>query len=278
MLGARPVTSKPVRWGFDASSRLVTLDTGRRVVVQRRATGPDGGGSARLTSAMRVLRSAGITVPTLVAAAIDGAHELLVFEYVDGVPGPDLVGDLRRGPVLADSMGRASRTLTAISVEDVPDDHPWSTTTALRERCRDWLEMLGDDAPRPETEQALQAITGDAWEVAVSHGDFVPANVLVAHDDSITLLDLGDVALRHSLVDLAWWLLVVRHHHPDLVARVGPRLLRASGSDPAARGVGALPGIALLRALQLAAHHPPGPRREHQLRLARAAVAWAADP
>jgi hypothetical protein len=288
LLGARPVASQLVRWGFDATSRLVTLETGRRVVVQRREAAPAGGQAGRVSVVIDALRDAGITVPTLLASALDRGHELLVFAMVDGTPGPELLDDPRRGPLLADTMGRTARQLAAIPAHEVlgsgvvPGDGAWSTPTAVRAGCDEWLHALGDDAPRTATRTALEVVTGSTWEVAVSHGDFVPANVLVTDDDGVVLLDLGDVAARHPLLDRAWWLLVVRHHHPDLAPRLAPRLLGASGlagMAPGARplpSVVQLPAVALLRAVQLAARRSPGPGRNHHLRLAWTAAAWSA--
>ena len=284
MLGSRVVASEPLRWGFDAASRLVTLDSGRRVVVQRRRVDPGGAGTTlgshalSLGSVIGVLQAAGIVVPTLLASSIEQGHEWLVFAQVDGVPGPELLADPRRGPLLAASMGRIARTLATVPVESVSrGSDAWSTVGALREGCGDWLEVLGDGAPSfRATQLALDHVTRSPWTVAVSHGDFVPANVLVGDDDTVALLDLGDVAVRHPLLDVAWWLLIVRHHHPSLAPGLATPLLAAAGLDGAAPGAMMLASVALLRALQLAARRTPGSAREHQLQLVRAAVVWAA--
>lgn len=277
LLGEPPVRSEPVRWGFDADTRLVTLVSGRRVVVQMRAIDVTGGLAGRIRTATGILRAVGIGAPTLLDAVVTGRRELLVFELVAGIPGPELLDDPVRGPALARSMGALVRSLAMIGTTGIGSDGPWSTPVALRLGCHQWLARLGDEVPPPAAGRALGEVAGRIWMPVVSHGDFVPANVLVASDGSLVLLDLGALAVRHPCLDAAWWMLIVRHHHARLARQLNSRIFTAAALDRDAAPSRLLSSVALLRALQLAAAAEPGDARRHLLRLAATAIAWSAD-
>lgn len=291
LLGEAPVRCQPTRWGFDASTRLVTLAAGRSVVMQVRDTASGMSQAATIRAATDTLHAAGIAVPRLIGAPVSEGRELLVFDLVAGRPGPELLGDPVRGPALARAMGRLIRSLAATPIDLVATDAAWATPQALRQAAQRWLDGLvrgepmggshgavAHPVPRTITEAVAPAITEMArspWTVVVTHGDYVPANVLVADDGSLTLLDLGSVAGRHPALDAAWWALILRHHH----ARVAPALVAAMRVEawPGATGPNdrLLASLALVRAVQLAAEREAGPHRRHLLDLAASAVSWS---
>jgi Ser/Thr protein kinase RdoA (MazF antagonist) len=283
LLGEPPVGSRATRWGFDAWTRLVTTASGREVVVQVRDADVGGGHAAAIRAATGALRTAGIRVPSLVGATVSSGRELLVFALVPGQPGPDLLGDRIRGPELARSMGRLAGSLAAVSTSLVTADDAWVSPGTLQRAADGWQARLGGPVQLPApggaavdgVARALAHIDRLPWSAVVSHGDFVPANVLVAADGSLTLLDLGGVASRHPALDAAWWALIVRHHH----AAQAPRLTRCLLADAFAAGTvpddRLLASLALVRAIQLAADRDPGEPRRHLLDLAASAAEWA---
>ncbi|MCY7418225.1 MAG: aminoglycoside phosphotransferase family protein [Chloroflexi bacterium] len=284
LMGEHPLDRVPMRWGSDASTRLVTLVSGRQVVVQTRSSGPASGGIAgHIHDAARMLAAVGVRSPRLLGSSIVGTDEVLVFDVDDGVPGPELLGDPSTGVRLAGSMGEMTRSLAALPLDGCPRDRHWASADPLRQGCAGWLATLDDPTSDDDTTSAAVAaavglLIREGWAPSVSHGDFVPANVLVAADSTLTLLDLAGVAVGHPWLDVAWWVLIVRHHHPGLAARLVPTFFVAAGVDPAALTDGRLASVALLRATELAAGAPAGARREHQVRLQGTAMAWLVGP
>lgn len=283
LLGERPMLCRAARWGFDATTQLVTMASGREVVTQVRVAGLEGDHASLIRTAAGVLRSAGIEVPRLIGATASAARELLVFELVRGQPGPELLAHPVRGPMLARSMGALVHSMAAVTTSSLPTDETWATHETLVRAVDGLLVRLGPDAPPVAAGMALAEVVASAlaeigrspWRVVVSHGDLVPANVLVADGGSLTLLDLADVAARHRALDAAWWMLIVRHHHadlaPTLVAAFRTRAW-AAGLEP---GDQLLASVALVRALQLAAARDPGDQRRHLLDLAASAISWS---
>lgn len=287
LMGEHPLDSVPMRWGFDASTRLVTLVSGRRVVVQTRGRGPASGAIAgHVRDAARMLAAGGIRTPRLLGSSIRALDEVFVFELDDGVPGPELLGDPSRAVRLAGAMGETARSLAALPLDGWPRDGHWMSADSVRQGCAGWLATMEDPTLDHDAAPAVVAATpaavagavgvlvGEGWVPVVCHGDYVPANVLVAADGTLTLLDLAGVTVGHPLLDIAWWVLIVRHHHPGLAARLVPAFIAAAGVDPAVLTDGRLASVALLRATELAAGAPDRARREHHLRLQGSAMAW----
>ena len=250
--------------------------------MQARAADLEAGHASAIRITGAALEAAGVEVPRMIGATVSGGRELLVFEFVPGRPGPELLADPVRGPALARSMGRLARSLAAIVTAAIPADPAWTAPDMLQRASQAWLHRLGREAQVVAADGAVaDAVTGALaevgripWTAVVTHGDYVPANVLVADDGALTLLDLGSVAGRHPALDAAWWALIVRHHHPDLA----PALTQAFRTEAWERDVAPedrlLASLALVRALHLAADREPGDHRRHLLALAASAVTW----
>jgi aminoglycoside phosphotransferase (APT) family kinase protein len=272
LLGEPIDRSEPARWGFAAQTHVLTLRSGRRVVLQRRAAGDGPDRAARMRQAIDALRSGGIPVPTLLASLREGHVELTVFALVEGVPGPEVLIDPLAGPALADAMGALLPRLAAIDPAALPADPGWRDAASLSEGLAAWSARLGGDAPHDPARRTLAQIVARGWAPVIAHGDFVPANVIVADGGIAALIDLAGAGRGHPLLDAAWWVLMVRHHHTALAPRLVPRMLLAAGISPRGRDADLLPAIALLRAVQLAAGAVPGEARDHLLHLAATAV------
>jgi Ser/Thr protein kinase RdoA (MazF antagonist) len=115
-----------------------------------------------------------------------------------------------------------------------------------------------------------------AWPVGLSHGDFAPVNGLIDDGRVAAVIDLAEVARRHRLVDPAWWLLVVRHHHPDAARVLSERFLATAFAGVTRPAPDELAGVAVARAAQrLSMARLDG--RAHAGALLRAALEWAAE-
>jgi len=229
----------------------------------------------KVRAATVVLAGCGIPVPTVLACFVIGATEVILFELVEGIPGPDLLDDPVRGPLLARAMGAQLALLSTADPGDHLTDTSWASAPVLVESVRSWCATLRERVPPVAVRAARRRVTAQVWRPVVVHGDFVPANVIVADGRIVALIDLAGVALGHPLLDAAWWALVVRHHHASLAPRLEPLLLASAGIPTAGPQASLLPHVALLRAVELAADSV-GPRREHQLRLLETAQAWSA--
>lgn len=283
LLGHAVVAATPARWGFAAATATMTLDTGDCVVVQRRTAAPGVDHPARVREAISVMGRGGLPVPTLLAVdSTDGStgsdpFDLLVFRHRDGTPGPELLEDPRRGPILAGSMGRLQRRIAATPPGGMRGDPAWQRPRALEAAFAGWVSRLEPGRVPDGAADACAAVVAAGWSPCLVHADFVPANVLVAGDAVVLLLDLGEAGPGHPLLDLAWWSLVVRHHHPEVASRLHAALLRGAGVTLTVGGW-LLPAVALLRALERADGASVA-TSEHALRLVTSAAAWwAAAP
>jgi len=191
-----------------------------------------------------------------------------------GTPGPLLLVG-RDGDRLADQMGRLALTLQRMPAASLPVDAPWRSAGELRHAAGGWLDQLVADEVevrerRDAIRSSIEAVCREGWSARPTHGDFVPANVLMHEGRIEVLLDVTGLALRHPEVDLGWWELVVGFHHPGDAARLARSLRRGygahdAGMDERLRDVGAV------RALQLAAA-APGAARGHAVALLMAAL------
>jgi Ser/Thr protein kinase RdoA (MazF antagonist) len=172
-------------------------------------------------------------------------------------------------------MGRLARTLQDMPTGALATDPAWRSAGALRRAAVGWLELLvaNEDHVRERRDSiraSMERVCRSSWSARPTHGDFVPANVLMHEGGVEVLLDVTGLALRHPEVDVAWWELVVGFHHPADATRLARSLRRGYG----ARDVGMnerLRDVGTVRALQLAAAAPSA-ARGHAVALLSAAM------
>jgi aminoglycoside phosphotransferase (APT) family kinase protein len=221
-----------------------------------------------------VLRGAGLPVPELLAELHRTGRACLIWEFVNGTTGASLMdGDQARS--LAGAMGRAQGEIQAIRDAAIPVDEAWRGPHDLRVAARRWQAAAGTTDTASALRAIVDRIAEQEWTPVVTHGDFVPANVLVADGDISAILDLGDVAMRHPLVDAAWWSLIVAHHHGSDHHHLETAYLAAAGLPTTSEERRRLADVAAIRALQLAAAQSSGPPIR---RLLAAAIGRAARP
>jgi len=173
-----------------------------------------------------------------------------------GTPGP-LVLSGPHGTLLAHQMGRLARGLQGMPTGSMAADPAWTSAKVLRGAAVTWLEQLVAEERavlerRDSIRASIESVCRPAWSPRPTHGDFVPANVLMHEGRVEVLLDVTGLALRHPEVDLAWWELIVRFHHPDDAGRLVRSLRHGYGANDG--GIDErLRDLAAVRALQLAA-------------------------
>lgn len=91
----------------------------------------------------------------------------------------------------------------------------------------------------------------------------------------VGVVDFGDVGVRHPLVDTAWWLLIVRHHHRAEFDELLPTLLEAGGLMVRDEVISQMAAVALLRACELATGGASNV--DMMLPLVHTAIAWTRD-
>ena len=244
IVGAPIVEDARAPWGFENDTHLVTTADGRRLAVQRLHDRARARTRLQVVTIEDRLRAAGIPVPVFVAGhAGQPADDETATEphfvtiQVDGSPGNTLFDDPTDAHVLATAMGRLHRSLVAVDIDLATDaelDDTWVDAGALARATRGWMADAAswlDDATRLAVErladQLPEVLTGEAGVLA--HGDFVPVNVLVRDRTIVALLDWEDARIADPIFDVAWWLWVVHHHHPDVHRRIAGTFRDAAG-------------------------------------------------
>jgi aminoglycoside phosphotransferase (APT) family kinase protein len=255
-------------WGNATPTRVARLAPACAVVVQRLA---DGTTATRTIANARLLAAAGLPAPVALGAP---RGRFVAWRQSRGTPGPLLLGGLR-GTALAHQMGTLARDLRRLPAARLDIDPGWRSPAELHRSAGRRLEDLAGEELRihertDSIRTSIERVASAAWSPAPSHGDFVPANVLVRAGRIEALLDVSRLALRHPEVDLAWWELVVRFHHPDQAPRLARSLRRGYGSVD--RGMSErLRDLAVVRALQLIPS-AADPGRAHAVALLAAAA------
>ena len=252
------------RWGVNTATRIVTTHRGPLVVQHLSLAAAD-----RSVAAATALDAASVAVPRVACVRRRRlVPSLVAWEFVSGVSGADLM-DVD-GRAVARAMGAIVPVLASVADPRLPAAPAWVSGSALRSAAARWLGRVEDDHLRDAIAGMVARISRSTWVPTVTHGDFVPANALIAGDRVSALVDLEGVARRHPLLDVAWWSFIVAYHHPrqtdtwqDLVDAAD--LEAASDVSPLLRD------LAALRAVELAATAPGA----HAARLVAAAVARA---
>jgi aminoglycoside phosphotransferase (APT) family kinase protein len=266
-LGERIAETRPTSWGWATPAVSVAFASGLQVVVQRRPRAE----ADRMTTAIDAFAAAGLPVPPILLRTPGESDDVICFGNVLGEVAAARLGE-PGGDVRARRMGAILLNIRAVSTDGFPRDPAWAGPAALAQAVPRWVAEAGA-APRLSAiaGAATELVCADPWSPVPTHGDFVPVNLLFAGDALAAILDLGDVALRHPLIDPAWWSLVVGHHHPETI-RERAAFLGATGLRTPDREVAA---IALLRSLQVAASTPLRRRPAACALVAAAARAWA---
>lgn len=266
-IGGRITDIRPTRWGWATPGASVRLASGTQLVIQRRPAAE----AERVAAAIDALRAAGVPVPRLLMRVHDGADDLVAFGHVGGEVAAVHLGK-PGGDAIARLMGAALVAIRATAPAGIPLDPAWTGPATLAEAVPGWVSLVVTD-PRLAAlaAAATDAICAVPWSPVASHGDYVPVNALFDGGALTAILDLGDVALRHPLIDPAWWSLVVGHHHPGMASQ-RRAFLTATGLRTSERELAA---IAVLRGLQLAATTRQSDRPSERALLESAVLTWA---
>jgi aminoglycoside phosphotransferase (APT) family kinase protein len=215
-LGSGLVAAEPVGWGDARATYRLTLADGSTRAGRRFE--PGAGDRAHVTGRLMVrLVTAGLPVPQPTVVTVTGGGRWLVTDWITGETGASWLDDPDRARHVAGRMGRLAGRLRAL---DLADALP--------------------DGPAPGSPAASPGHPG-----AFVHGDFAPVNVIMdAAGEIAALLDLEYAGPGPSLLDVAWWGWVVRHHHPDAWRAAWPTFLAAAGVEPG-RAEGMLRDLAL---------------------------------
>lgn len=246
----------PAAWGFSNRTDILTLDGGRRVVLQRYRQPVVARQRLRLAHELAPrLRAAGIPTPRLLRAEPDVKPPWALFAFVRGEPGPSL--PVSRFIDLADAMGRLLPTLAAISTAGLRLPDLWADPRRLASRARVWLGTVDSALPAAASGRMAKLIATLPAELAgrsavLAHGDFAPANVLV-RDGSITALVDYEFARRADpLFDAAWWGWMVRYHHEERWLPAWRRFLAVAGIEATPAQERRIGLLQVVRCLELA--------------------------
>jgi aminoglycoside phosphotransferase (APT) family kinase protein len=219
------------------------------------------------------MTSVGIPTPALIGTPEPvGAASIVVSAFVDGVSGPELIA-AGHGPNLARSMGEIAGKLRS-APWTAPSDEPWRDAATMRRTVLTWVGAGSGRAIGANLGAAVDRVVAAGWSTALSHGDFVPVNVIVGAEGATAVLDWADIDIRHDLLDAAWWCLVVRHFHLSAYRSMAGPFLEAAGvaADPVTQAL--LADVASLRAVELS-QTATSDRQAVLLELATSAAAWS---
>lgn len=227
-----------------------------------------------------------IRIPTIVATSLEAQPPSATFEVLPGEPLPALLGfDLSGSgfPMIAAEMGRLLAQLAATPAQGLHLPRLWANPTRLATRASAFLEAIAADLPQGETAVLHRLILElpdlfEARPAVVAHGDFGPANVLVADGRISGLLDWEFARLADPLFDVSWWGWLVRFHHPDVLGAAWPAFLSARGFDAGDPLVAArIFSLQVLRVLEVVTNAPArgAGAREEWIRRLSTTLAWA---
>jgi aminoglycoside phosphotransferase (APT) family kinase protein len=256
IVGAPIIAAEPCGWGFENRTAIVTLEDGRRLVVQRINSRALASHKLHLAHVLPDrLAAAGLRVPHLLAADAAADPPYGVREYLPGAPGASMMGTVEGAVQVARAMGALLPLLALVETDGAGLNDTWASPASLAcqahqqlERCRPLL----DDPTSAALEAAIAELAARfaGRPAGFAHGDFCPVNVLLADDRRPTtddrqsvpavvngqrsvvgLLDLEFARIADPLFDVAWWSWVVRYHHPARWVHAWPHLLAAGIAD-----------------------------------------------
>jgi aminoglycoside phosphotransferase (APT) family kinase protein len=238
-LGEPVADTARAEWGFTNTTDIVTLAGGERVVVQRYRRRAD---AERRLRVMRALwepaAGAGIALPRIREADLDAQPPWVVFDLLPGVP-ITAAGDAAPGgprfPAIARAMGELLTTFRNLPAGDLELDDLWATPTRLAARAREWaddvpsLDGARRDALARLVERVPELIGGRP--VVLTHGDFVPVNVLTDGRSLTGLLDFEAVRLADPAFDVAWWAWFMSFVSSEALETAWPEFLAGASID-----------------------------------------------
>ena len=257
-------------WGFRNETWAVRLPDGRRVAATRLADPAVAAIlPARIASLRPLLVEAGLPVPAIVEIEPppDG---VLLTEFVDGIPGPELLNRVGGPATVGALLGAAWRRLGTIDATELALPALWASRDGLVAAARRWAGGVLPDlqaADRARLEIELLVLPGLLRErpVGLVHGDLVPSNILVLDDRLVALLDLESVRLADPLVDAAWFDWIVWFHHRSEEPAAWAAFATAAGldgRDPVTAGL--LRTYPLIRLLEILDGSAPGDRHRRR--------------
>jgi len=265
VVGGRVVAIRDLAnpWSTGTRTVLVEVERGQqprdRLVVQ---WGGDRSSIARRHRLGRQLRHAapGLPLAEVVGGEVRATLPLVVSRFIEGTSGRALLGsddDARR---LGTAVGALVPMLRAVPTAGLRLSRTWADAARLAPAAHGWLDR-GRRALDPSDVRSLELLLLRIPELfgdeapAFAHGDLAPVNVVLEGGVVVGLLDLERARLAHSLFDAAWWVWIVRHHHPERLTAAGGSFLAAAGIDPGDPATGRqLRWIAALQCLEMLAH------------------------
>jgi aminoglycoside phosphotransferase (APT) family kinase protein len=269
LVGARVVAIEPCGWGFENRTVIVTLEDGRRLVVQQINSRALAGHKLHLARVLPDrLAAAGLRAPHLLAADAAADPPYGVREYLPGAPGASLMGTIEGAIQVARAMGALLPRLALVETAGAGLSDVWASPASLARQAQQQLDrcrsLLDDPASAALEATIAEVVAHFAGRPAVfAHGDFCPVNVLLGtgdwglgtgdwglgnsdihlaaslpspvtrHPSPVTrvvgLLDLEFARIADPLFDAAWWGWVVRYHHLARWVHAWPQLLAAAG-------------------------------------------------
>jgi aminoglycoside phosphotransferase (APT) family kinase protein len=287
IVGAPVAAIEPCGWGFENRTVIVTLEDGRRLVVQQINSSLLAGHKLHLAQILPDrLAAVGVRAPRLLAADAAADPPYGVREYLPGSPGAGLMGTVEGAMQVARAMGALLPRLALVATSGAGLSDTWASPASLAAhaqqqlaRCRPQL----DDSASAALEAAIAELPARFADrpAIFAHGDFCPVNVLLEIGDRelgigswnlgmseaiaqpatsdpqpptpriVGLLDLEFARIADPLFDAAWWGWVVRYHHAERWSHAWPRLLAAAGIADDSATAGRIRVIQRLRCLEM---------------------------
>ena len=267
LLGSRVLEIRDLTrpWASGVRTSLVTLEDGRRVVHQEgAATAVGRSGIARRIRYARALRSAvpGLPLPEILDGDARANPPLAVTSYIPGESGDALLASPAGAARLGRLAGEAAAALAAVPPAALGRSLPrtWADPDRLASAAARWLReaaTLLHPAEAEAVRAVLERIPGLlAGPPVVAHGDLAPVNLLIEGERLAGIVDLERLRLAPPLFDVAWFRLLVRHHHPERWPDAGPPLLAALGFPDDEATTATLDDLAILACLEMLAALP----------------------
>lgn len=282
-LGSPVIDAGPIPWGDTRSTLRLTLADGRVLAARwldGRAARAEG---ARLVRIGRSFSDGGVTVPWPMAVHAIGDGAWVVAPWLPGTTGAAQLDDPSASRAIAIAMSSLHDRVAGLEPTRLELDGTWSEPDRLAVAASAWAVALGTVRAAEIVEHAVELVLrhwgragGEvAWRPVVSHGDFVPINVIVSSSGGLALVDLGGAHVAPWFADLAWWSWIVRFHHPAAWEIGWPAMLAAAGIERDGSVDDACAGLGRLRAIHRAATTADLDERGRWMqRLATAADRW----